>query len=63
MDYAEAYQHFYNHGIYEGRASSAEFDVAYYLEENADLQNAGFGYEEAFVHFESHGAAEGRRGR
>ena len=36
------YNHFFNHGISEGRQASPIFSVKYYMQNNSDLAN-GFG--------------------
>lgn len=56
------YNHYLNYGIREGRMASQTFDVAYYLNHNADLINA-FGrgnYTAAYNHFLTYGYREGR---
>lgn len=58
---AQLKDHFYSNGIKDGRAGSAIFDVAYYLEKNSDLKSAfGTNYEKAYNHFISGGYLEER---
>ncbi len=54
--------HWVNNGIKEGRSASAIFDVAYYLDNNADLKQAfGNDYAAAYNHFITKGYKEHRK--
>jgi hypothetical protein len=61
-DVNAAYDHWGNHGIYEGRMGSAAFDARTYLASNPDVAQA-FGpgnFPAAVQHFLEHGIHEGR---
>ena len=50
-------------GVKEGRMGSAEFDVFYYMKDNADLlEEYGDDYAAYYVHYETEGREEGRAG-
>jgi hypothetical protein len=51
-----------NYGINEGRQGSVIFDVSFYKNNNADLQNAFGGDNKKYInHFLEYGMNEGRR--
>jgi M6 family metalloprotease-like protein len=56
--------HYYNHGIKEGRSASPCFDPVYYLNKYGDLLKAygATNYEAAYNHFVNYGIKEGRQG-
>src|SRR6266568_5058431 len=63
-NYPAAYNHFIASGLNEGRASSVNFDVGFYLNHYPDLI-AAFGpknYPAAFDHWIVYGRGEGRQG-
>ena len=60
-NYKQAYEHFINYGINEGRVGSKYFDAKYYLEKNEDLKNVfKNNYSKALEHFVQYGINEGR---
>ena len=64
-NYEEAYNHYINIGIKEGRCGSAVFDPVEYLKTYEDLNQAFKGedrYTEAIKHFWDFGIREGRIG-
>lgn len=58
----ELKQHWLNHGIKEGRASSTVLDLKFYLNNNPDLKEAfGTDYEKVYNHFITKGYKEYRK--
>jgi hypothetical protein len=58
---ANAQDHWFSSGIYEGRQASSVFDVKYYLQANPDLQSMyGKNYYGAYQHWVYNGIKEGR---
>lgn len=56
------FNHFMEHGIYEGRQASEEFNVEAYKANNADLVNAfGSDTRTYYIHYIKYGKAEGRK--
>jgi beta-N-acetylglucosaminidase len=61
-DANKLYNHFINHGIYEGRQGCANFSVKAYLKAYSDLRDAfGNDYAKAINHYLKQGYNEGRR--
>ena len=57
----QAAEHFVDHGVHEGRQSSAEFGVNYYKANYQDLQDAFGSNNYAYcIHYIDYGRAEGR---
>ncbi|MBU3916449.1 hypothetical protein KKA14_13020, partial [bacterium] len=55
--------HWINNGIHEGRQGSSTFDVHFYLQKYADLQQVfGSNYHAATMHWINNGIYEGRQG-
>ncbi len=53
----DAFAHFMEHGVAEGRNPSPYFDVSWYLDRYADVRDQGVN---PVLHYLRHGAAEGR---
>lgn len=61
-DATKLYNHFLNHGIYEGRQGCAAFNAKTYLSKYSDLKSAfGNDYAKAINHYLTYGYNEGRR--
>ena len=60
----QAFQHFLQHGMPEGRQASEEFNVFYYRANNPDLADSlGNDLTAYYIHYKDHGKQEGRDGR
>jgi len=55
--------HWACHGLSEGRASSKDFNVKFYLENDSELKklHGDKGISDAVIHWLNHGMAEGRK--
>ncbi|HEY9706181.1 MAG TPA: M12 family metallo-peptidase [Allocoleopsis sp.] len=58
----QLFQQFQMSGLSQGRASSSNFNVSYYLANNADLKALNYTNKQALEHFVIYGIKEGRKG-
>lgn len=58
----QLFQQFQMSGLSQGRASSSNFHVSYYLANNADLKALNYTNKQALEHFVIYGIKEGRKG-